>query len=187
MDRLYLLFNLTQTSLFLSSPSSSQCPLQAWWERPPDFPGAWQLEHIFPPSHRGSHDASLNNRQRRGWTMSRSTCEGSAADGPGGEWWEMGTVVEKGRGEGKEGEKIMVEGKELTAPESDWRETGFHFGCTQNDQQGWMILTQSLQTVFSFVCLFFLVFFYCSFSKEQRWRTGKQTVCGEWSLRDHLY
>lgn len=27
--------------------------------------------------------------------MSRSTCEGSAADGPGGEWWEMETVVEK--------------------------------------------------------------------------------------------
>lgn len=37
---------------------SFQCPLQAWWERPPDLLGAQQREHIFPPSHRGNHDNS---------------------------------------------------------------------------------------------------------------------------------
>lgn len=88
----------------------------------------------------------------------RPTCQ-AVNDERWGHWWK------------KEGKKIMVEGKDLTAPESDWRETGFRLGRTQNDQQGWMISTQSLQTVFIlFVCLFVL-FFYCSFSKEQRWST----------------
>lgn len=35
-----------------------QCPLQAWWERPPDFLAAQQLEHILPPSHLSYHDNS---------------------------------------------------------------------------------------------------------------------------------
>lgn len=66
----------------------------------------------------------------------------------------------------------MVEGKELAAPESDQRGRERLDSAsvrTQNDQQGWMISTQSLQTVFSFVLGCF--FFYCLFSKEQRWRT----------------
>lgn len=47
--------------------------------------------------------------------MSQSTSEGSDDGDPGGEWWEMGTVVEKVK-------KNKI--KKLTAPESE--ETGYH-------------------------------------------------------------
>lgn len=55
-NRAYFVWHLL---LSLSAPFlSPQCPLQAWWERAPDFLGAQQPEHIFPPSHRGNRDNS---------------------------------------------------------------------------------------------------------------------------------
>lgn len=95
-----------------------QCPLQAWWDRPPDFLSAWQPACIFPAFHHGSHDTSLNNWQRCGWMMSQSTSEGSDAAGPGSVRWEMGTVVEKG-------------GKEKRRRRASLSETGVPLSHTQ--------------------------------------------------------
>lgn len=130
-NRADCIYSLTWHGPLLSS--FFQCPLQAWWDRPPDFLSAWQPACIFPAFHHGSHDTSLNNWQRCGWMMSQSTSEGSDAAGPGSVRWEMGTVVEKGGRKRGEEERHS---QRLESPQSH-----------TNDQQGCLIWTQS--SVFS--------------------------------------
>lgn len=169
VDRLYLLFNLTHL------PSPSPPP-------PPSVP--------FKPG----ESVHLTSSEPGNWstffhpltvvTMTLLLITGNGAAG----WWvsqhargvrPTGQAVNDER-QGRRWKKRKERGGEEKKKD---RRNSLHLRARRLDSTSvarkWSTRMDDFNTIFSNSIQFFL----CPFSKEQRWR---KTVCGEWSLWDHL-